>query len=441
MELFVGVNSTYSSIYDAVNNATENSTIYVEGGDYYESIFVNKSGIRIVANQSETVNLFTSNSGWFGSPSPGSYGLHVESDYFEVHNIQFHLQYDGNMGIFTRYSNITFVTACLFNISGDRSAGIYGRESSKIFNSNCEFIINGSQQGFGIYSDFMATKVETMNGTFTINGNSCFGISTDCQLDISKCSFEIMGTNSGGFAFIGGDSNKVSEVEMGIFSSNVDSSNIGIFMTSSSMNFLHDLDIISIDPGATFVKLINSNAIFKNLTFIDSNFKMVSDTINSYLELVNITLLESSFQVSAKGIDSRVDWKGDIDPDANIVNLGNFGFYYYRMISIRFFDEFNNSMSGIHLLLTNQLQTEYKTSMYLGHDPVTNSEGETENRFYLISSKIDGNNRAYQLNVKYFHPGLKENRSTQLTFNDSSSHLITVNLYPPCTPVNVKMNH
>lgn len=55
--LFVGPNSTYGSIQDAIDDSAGSETIYIEGGTYNETVKIDKQNITLMGNKSFPVTI------------------------------------------------------------------------------------------------------------------------------------------------------------------------------------------------------------------------------------------------------------------------------------------------------------------------------------------------------------------------------------------------
>ena len=137
-KLFLGGTGegNYSSIQDAINNATNGSIIYVYSGEYYGSIFINKS-ISLIGNNSEDTII----SGIWEV-------IKINADHVSISGFKIILIHGTISGINHTYSGIELIDSENCFITNNKISannGIY------ISNSNNNSIINNSILNCSVY--------------------------------------------------------------------------------------------------------------------------------------------------------------------------------------------------------------------------------------------------------------------------------------------------
>lgn len=436
---FVGKDSTYKSIKEAVDNSTPGTTIIVNSGDYYESVFIGKDNIYIYANKTSNVTIHTTRWGFFKNPQDGTHGIQIISNNVTIQNLNFDLNYDGNMGIYINEANKVILENCNFNLSGDRATAIYFRDSNQIQNNKCKYYIDNSTQGFGIYSDGKNTEIFSNESFFQITGERSWGISIRGAQKVNKCNFIINGTECGGIS----DSNNgniFQNLHFKIDSEYSDSGNIGINFFNSEFNVIKNASFYSIENGATLLYMVSSSCNISNIFINNSNPNLLLETIVSIINISDVHFCKSNFNFLIRGSESEVHWKGTIQQENNIINQNKLFFYYYDEIQFLFINEYENPLENLELKLVNQNRIEYSTPNYGGKDETTNNEGLTSKKYFLIFSLINGNRKEYPITIFYLHPQSHINITTNQYINESRLYKIIINEYRPAPPQNVTWN-
>ncbi|HEC76946.1 MAG TPA: hypothetical protein ENI33_06800, partial [Thermoplasmatales archaeon] len=182
--LYVGGSGSgnYTSIQDAINNASSGDTIKVYSGIYDGPIIINKEiklvgdpaidghggyGIKIKANNVSVENFTIYNS---------SYGIYVHNNSFTLHNVTIHncTIHDATYGIYA-YGNYNVIVYCKINVSsGGRGIEITGNYNEIVGN---EISSNGAYIGIDIYRHNNTIENNVINGSFT-HGMEVYGSST-----------------------------------------------------------------------------------------------------------------------------------------------------------------------------------------------------------------------------------------------------------------------
>ncbi len=262
----------YDSIQQAVNNATEGSTLYVGSGQYFETLTINKSLSLVGENKDSTIIDGNGN----------STVLYVNADNFSISD--FKIQYSGcsceglygiDMGSNRRNVNITH------NDFFSDSVGIYMKNGQDIA------IVNNNVTSSRDYSMVIqdSTEILVSENIFANNLN---------QVDIE---------NSSG---------------MTIVDNNVTNNGNGITLTNSNNNTIAGNTFSSNQLYGIFLSQSNNNAIFDNSFTTNWSHVSVRNSTNFW-----DNGLEGNFWSNYTGTDSDNDGIGDTPCTIDAQNVDN----------------------------------------------------------------------------------------------------------------------
>ncbi len=192
--LYVGSDSNYKTIQDAVDNAVSGDTIYVKNDTYYESVTINTNDIDLIGNSTTDCKIMYYYNG--SSTSDFAAGINITAD---------------------------DVTVSGFNISvsGNYTYGIHAYNSYNIIVDNNNISTTGPNNGDGIYFNAIwDSKIE--NNNITTSGYYSHGIHfygpVCSNNDIINNNITILETNSIGIQFWSGpNKNTISGNTLNIF--------------------------------------------------------------------------------------------------------------------------------------------------------------------------------------------------------------------------------
>mgnify|MGYP002395040992 CR=1 FL=1 len=191
-ELFVGHNSTYQSIQDALDDAAPGEVIVLEGGEYNENLTVNTRGVLIKCNSTDPANITGSN-------------VRITIDNVTIENIDLiscRIHVSGND---TSFSNVTFdhsretalsirdsigttISECTFLNSDSTSVEAINCDSLTIFES----IFLGPKRGL----NFTGGRTLTIeNSTFAVNESQGINVVGSNDIEIVNSVFSQSGSD------------------------------------------------------------------------------------------------------------------------------------------------------------------------------------------------------------------------------------------------------
>jgi parallel beta-helix repeat protein len=250
--LFVGVDgpNNYSKIQDAIDDASDDDTVFVYHDTYYETIIINRSinlkgedKTTTIINGSEIGVVLTINADFvnitgftFQKSNLYNYAIEVKSDF---NNISNNIFIDNGYGIYTIGTNNNTIKGNTF--SNHRWICIYVLESN--YNIITDNYFNNNDPGSGVsigYSDFSIisnnyftwTKYGISTGfcdNLVIANNNLIGKSIETAIDLSYTNSSIISDN------------------------NIDSWTTGIQIDSSNYNIITGNNIINCDFYGYFI--------------------------------------------------------------------------------------------------------------------------------------------------------------------------------------------
>jgi len=437
---YVGNNSTYMTIQDALSNSTNGDMIIVGNGTYFESLLINKSNISIVGNSSTEVKIITTINGTIFPQIKGSYGFNIDAENITIKNINITLKYNVNFGInIVKGANITIDNVNINN-EFDYNYGIALWESENVTISNCNFISDEGKSQFGIMSFSTANKdLDISYCTFhsynTIDSNALVFRGTGSLQYLNAI---VTGDKSGCFVLIDSSDVKMSNCSGTIRSNNGELT--GLMVQHQQKTIINNVGIYA--NGSNVVGYLFRGADYKISLW---NCSLLMGSTGKYGMELHYSLIDVYI---FKGLYSG-NFINDIYCESSNVRL------YYTNISnpyvdssskidihdsfkIICIDENGNPITGLDILLFSPSENNYATEYYGGTNNKTDLNGAIPFitlKYISYSGSSNGKHIFYQ--VKIYHSELEYETIHSLDFSRLNINIISLNIHPPSTPVNI----
>ncbi|MFO8050483.1 MAG: fibronectin type III domain-containing protein [Thermoplasmatota archaeon] len=439
---YVGVNSTYSSIQDAMNNSNDGDTIIIDPGIYYESVVIDKSNIVIKGNSSDQVKIITTNPGSLYPPSDGGFCFWIEdTENISISGINLSLEENNNTGIGIFKGNNISLSNIKIDCNGNKSSGLMNIFGTNISINNVSY---NTENTFGnrgiIFFSSKSINSNISNYTFVIdNCENCFGICLRGNGYLKFIKGLASGKNSGGITLR--DSSNIKLTDYSVFLNSSQGDMIGLTISSQTDTIINNVDIFEIGRYSIGIELIGSNDIvFTNCSIKPgSSGKYVIKTSNSVFSLIDSLLTNiSDFDYDIYSIESEIDYYYSGIPNTFIDSSSVIKIYGKQYIT--FLDEYNDTISGLDLKFFSSGEVYYSTSFFGGADRKSDESGNVQNVTVLMYEFRGSNNIkgiANQITVHYDKTNLLD---TFTLSSKTSSHTLILNIYPPKIPVEVSAN-
>jgi parallel beta-helix repeat protein len=303
----------YSSIQEAINNATGGDTIFVfnDSSPYFENLVINKSINLIGENKNDTIidgmygnfivfikvddvkimNFTIRNSGGFYSDA----GIYTNSKGNVISNCIF---YRSRTAIFINETSENEINKCIFHTNGE---GIFCRKSSNLIIKNSYFTHNS----FGI--NILDSNSILIEGCYANTNGYGYHIYGSSDIEIKKCAAYNNNDNQGGI-FV-----KVCEnilIDNCILYHNGHGLTIG---KSSDINILNSDFRFNTHVAISFL-INNRNIIVENCEIANTLNNAILVRDNNSCKLSNNNIYNSIFGIYSKtsNVDARRNWWGSI---------------------------------------------------------------------------------------------------------------------------------
>ncbi len=173
--LYVGSDSTYKTIQEAIDNATSGDTIYVKNETYYESVLVNKSNIELVGNSTTDCQIIH----YYDGSSTIDFAAGINITASNVNVTGFNITVSGNytfgiyLAIGTSYANI--IGNNITTTAGIHDYGIYLYQAQHN-NITDNTVDTSGQNAYGIFLEQNSDNNNILDNNVSCNGTFAVGI-------------------------------------------------------------------------------------------------------------------------------------------------------------------------------------------------------------------------------------------------------------------------
>lgn len=162
--LYVGPGSTFTTIQDAINAASENDVIRVAPGSYDGPIVIDKDGIQLIGNNSQTT--------WLNGTGNDQYITFITGQNVQISSINITSSFINSLGIIFYHTDGNSVDDMNIEMTGGNTAGIYLYPSNNTVVSNSR--ITATNQAILIFQshDSVVHHTTTLTTPLSIVGPS-----------------------------------------------------------------------------------------------------------------------------------------------------------------------------------------------------------------------------------------------------------------------------
>ena len=284
-------NGDYYSIQKAIGVANSGDVIFIEKGEYYEDLMIEKP-ITLIGDADDQPRIV-------GNGSDDC--ISIYSDNVSIYSISVNSIGSINNGMLIENVDDVAICDCIFHVNGTNTIKIKGSKNIEIINNS---LTNG----------YVGISVYKTNSTYIINNtikaNEMHGIEVSYSFDNYLSSNSILNNRFSGMKFFHSNNNSIMD---NLFAKNGKS---GMTMTFSDTNRILKNNISENDQDGISLLFSNGNIIVDN-TFYENDYHAISLDSSMGCNITNNAMLRNGIHISG----SRLDFwtKNDID-SSNIVN-------------------------------------------------------------------------------------------------------------------------